>query len=396
MHSARSFLHPFPARMAPELALNEIKKFKSPARILDPMVGSGTVALSAVATGHFFYGRDLDPLAQIISTVSTSNIDYAELRSLAKAILIKASKCSRIPTDLPWIETGDETHQFIEFWFAEKQRAELASIAFEINELRSTSHSLNVQALEVALSRLIVTKESKASLARDTSHSRPHRVSLTNDFNVISAFERSVDEVIKRHSRFSRLGTANIALGDARKLDQLADGEIDAIVTSPPYLNAIDYMRGHRMSLVWLGHTIPSLRMIRSTSVGAERATAATRESINAVLDCFGDISGLADRQQSMIRRYAVDLIDLLAEAGRVTKSGGSALYVIGNSRLKGTYVDNAAALACAAQLAGFNLRRRVEREIPPSSRYLPIPKNDNSLAARMRVETVLSFDKVA
>ena len=33
----------------------------------------------------------------------------------------------------------------------------------------------------------------------------------------------------------------------------MQQGSVDLTVTSPPYLNAIDYLRGHKMSLVWMG-----------------------------------------------------------------------------------------------------------------------------------------------
>jgi len=48
------------------------------------------------------------------------------------------------------------------------------------------------------------------------------------------------------------------------------------VLTSPPYLNAIDYLRGHRLALVWLGHELGPLKEIRANSVGAERAIPAT------------------------------------------------------------------------------------------------------------------------
>ena len=51
----------------------------------------------------------------------------------------------------------------------------------------------------------------------------------------------------------------------------LADGSVDLIVTSPPYANAIDYMRAHKFSLVWLGQPIANLSHLRSKYIGAER-----------------------------------------------------------------------------------------------------------------------------
>ena len=39
---------------------------------------------------------------------------------------------------------------------------------------------------------------------------------------------------------------------------------------SPPYLTAIDYLRGHRLALVWFGSGILDQRSVRAGSIGAE------------------------------------------------------------------------------------------------------------------------------
>jgi hypothetical protein len=65
----RESVHPFPARMAPGIALEIISKAKRPLRILDPMVGSGTVIALARLKGHRTVGIDIDPLAVLISKV---------------------------------------------------------------------------------------------------------------------------------------------------------------------------------------------------------------------------------------------------------------------------------------------------------------------------------------
>ncbi len=43
------------------------------------------------------------------------------------------------------------------------------------------------------------------------------------------------------------------------------------IVTSPPYAsNAIDYMRAHKFSLVWMGFSVDDLGQRRSRTIGGE------------------------------------------------------------------------------------------------------------------------------
>jgi len=55
------------------------------------------------------------------------------------------------------------------------------------------------------------------------------------------------------------------------------------VLTSPPYLNAIDYMRCSKFSLVWMGHTIRELRNIRADSVGTEASSVVGRQKLGRV-----------------------------------------------------------------------------------------------------------------
>src|SRR5262245_5226228 len=64
-------IHPFPARMAPGIALEALGDGKEQLRVLDPMVGSGTVLAVARANGHRAFGVDLDPLAVLLAGVWT-------------------------------------------------------------------------------------------------------------------------------------------------------------------------------------------------------------------------------------------------------------------------------------------------------------------------------------
>ena len=60
-------VHPFPARMAPGIALDVLKQRRGRIRVLDPMMGSGTVLVMAQSRGHVAVGIDIDPLAVLIA-----------------------------------------------------------------------------------------------------------------------------------------------------------------------------------------------------------------------------------------------------------------------------------------------------------------------------------------
>ena len=390
-------VHPFPARMAPEIALEKIQYLNSGQTVLDPMAGSGMVLSQAVRCGIDAIGVDLDPLAELISRVGTTSIDEDDARN-GLCELLKQSTQNFGEVFLPWIDEDVETKNFIDFWFAPKQKAQLRRLSFHLLASKPIGVSDNVlDVIKVALSRLIITKEPKASLARDTAHSRPHRTIQANDFDIFSAMRPSLEHVLSALDASSIKARAKTFLGDARYLTSIQNDTIDCIVTSPPYLNAIDYMRGHRMSLVWLGYRLRELRKIREVAIGAERLLKSNTLSENfiEVLTEFG-LDQFENRTKNMLARFFSDMVQQTKEAYRILKKGSIGTYVIGNSTIRGTYVQNSEFLKRAAVLAGFEVLRETEREIPTHRRYMPVAVGaGNSLASRMRAEHVIDFRKV-
>lgn len=388
-------IHPFPARMAPDLVLKWLGSIGDNRRVLDPMVGSGVVLRQAIELGHEAIGFDLDPLAVLMARVWTTPVTEANLNSWAIRVVNEAQATSGSEVRLDWMDGDEETRSFVEYWFAKRQRSDLRRIAFVLNKLDQGScceDGVSLNVIRLALSRIIVTKQPRASLARDTSHSRPHRVLNESDFAVFPAFEQSIRFLRRRLTRHAPTGEACVQRGDARRL-AVDEGTIDAVITSPPYLNAIDYLRGHRLALVWLGYGLRELRNIRSSSIGAERApdTLTAVATFSRIQRVMGNLEKLPKRYRLMIARYAEDIHRMVSEIARVLRSGGTATLVVGNSCLRGTFIKNAAGVAEAASMVGLTPTGIFDRVLPDNRRYLPFTKK-GQLGHRMRTETVCSF----
>jgi predicted Zn-ribbon and HTH transcriptional regulator len=167
------------------------------------------------------------------------------------------------------------------------------------------------------------------------------------------------------------------------------------VITSPPYLNAIDYMRGHKLSLIWLGYKLAELRTIRAKSIGTERAPESgfDHSLFDSITTAMTTMERLSKRHQHMVERYAEDVYRMMSEIARVLKRRGRAVLVVGNLCLRSVFVKNSAGIAQAGAMVGLRLVDATERELPESNRYLPIPPDTStSLGRRMRTESVLTF----
>lgn len=386
--SPRRTIHPFPARMAPDLALDKIEALTSDGGVvLDPMCGSGTVPQIAVQQGRSAIACDLDPLAVLITrTTCRRSLTFNLERRAERLVRSARLETAHLPT---WIAADRETNDFAEYWFGTRQRADLARLAKVLCDLPGGDDGLRV-----ALSRIIVTKEGGASLARDTSHSRPHRVRDESDYDVFSGFLAAARKIENQSEGETRVGKSSIRSVDARSLGFVRRGAVDLTVTSPPYLNAIDYLRGHRLSLIWLGWTIPRLRQLRGDSIGAERRLLSESRTIQELASTVVPrLDELTAREQGMIRRYARDIDRLCRSISRVTKPQGHLVFVVADSQLKSVPVLNSHFCKVSAMRHGFEFVEGITRALPSQHRYLPPPeKVSGTFGTRMREESVLTF----
>jgi len=385
--------------MAPSIIQRRLKSSK-PMRVVDPMVGSGTTIVTARLYGHQAIGFDTDPLALLIATAWSSDIDPDRLRTLAIHTLNNARISYRsLTTGKAYPQdSNQETRAFIRFWFDTTNRRQLTALASSIKRIREP----NAQAiLWCAFSRMIITKSAGVSLAMDVSHSRPHKVYSVAPIRPFEKFQSALEQVL-RGSHFSfnhNFPVAEISQGDARAIP-LSDSSVDLVITSPPYLNAIDYLRGHKLSLVWMGHQIDELRELRSSNIGSERsngynATTSNRAAIERVLGNFADLPA---RAQAMLVQYFEDMDRVLAEINRILTHAGTAVIVVGNSIIRGIFIRNSRMLTYLARNNGLRLVSTRRRELHENRRYLPPParaKLGASLRSRMNEEVILTFEKM-
>ena len=392
-------LHPFAARFPHGLAGYFINALSAPGEVtLDPMCGSGITLLEGWLAGRSVVGVDLDPLARRQSVARTAALDAGAVRAAGDAAGRRAADLYAglgQPSD-PLAATraamDEATRQFVDYWFLPETQAELAALTLAIRAERDAGLR---NLLEVVFSSIIVTKSGGVSRARDLAHTRPHRVADKKPRRPLRVFAHSLNRAADAYADVDgdRVGRSSVIAGDARRLP-LADSSVDLIVTSPPYANALDYMRAHKFALAWLGDPIPRLAGLRARYIGAEaaggRAGGGGKASGGRKASGGGGAAagiallppatqGVIDRlavrdapKARILGRYCGEMAAAIGEMRRTLRSGGAAVIVVGPSVMRGILIPTHDCLAEIAGEAGLDVVAVAPRNLDRDRRMMP------------------------
>ncbi len=419
--------HAFPAKFPPQLPYKFITALTKPGElVLDPMSGSGTTTLEALLTGRRGIGFDIDPLALLISQVKTTPFNANHVSQIGNDVLKQATLAVQ---DRPQVladnlsrRWDDSTRQFLDYWFAHETQIELLAL---ITEIEQVPHREIRTLLKLVFSAIIITKSGGVSLALDLAHTRPHRakVIINRSDEVIEgadllnspsrrvkyltkSLRSPLHEFQKRfQSCLNDLLAADVvdiqphfAFGDAQSLP-LTDDTVDLIVTSPPYAsNAIDYMRAHKFSLVWLGYPIDDLGQKRKEYIGGEAVTNVSFERLPPdTAQVIHTIAELDAKKGKVLHRYYSEMTRVLGEMFRVLKPGKVAILVVGNSTMRGQDTQTHTCLASIGRAIGFEIPRIGVRHLDRNRRMMPAGSQldlNSQIQQRMHEEYVIGFYK--
>lgn len=384
--------HPFAARMPLSVAEHFIRATTMPeAVVLDPMVGSGTTAVAARRLGRRALGIDRDPLALLISRCVTTNLDFERAIGVSERVLQRALMLTKrvgVPRG-----ASEKTACFIEYWFPLESQRQLAALA---GAIRKEPPGPGRDLAWLVFSSLIIAKSAGASWAMDISRSRPHK---REDKGVVLPFDAWRQRFGTAAARLPfrdgcRAREARILGGDARALPLRADS-VDLVLTSPPYLSAIDYLRAHRFSLVWMGYSTEAVRELRATMIGTERGLWSP-DGLPPPVE--GRLARVVqpERLRAQRRQYLSDLKKALAEVGRVLRPGGLAIVAVGPRILSVTSDDAAPVVEALAAVSGLKKVGRVTRHLKAADRSLPFLGRGvgKVLAKRMCAEVFVALRK--
>lgn len=352
-------IHKFPAKFFPELPRYLIKKYsKADQTIVDPMCGSGTAILEAMLQNRRVIGIDIDPMAKLITETKTTPLNINTLIR-AKKWISESIYENRVD---PMYEPPIPEFPYRDKWFEKFIMKELGTIKEAIDDLpMAPSFEPNFGTDIEKYQKFFWVVFS--SIIREVSNADPHctrtviRKKLKRRHRVGEVYERffkNLDKQIIGMKNFSELcrnigyrDVHIIADGDAKNTG-LAHDSIDLAVTSPPYVNAVDYPRTHQLEMYWLGLVNPKQRLskMKRKYIGTEtiyrNEYKELKKSGYATLDkVLKDIYEKDPRRSFIVFKFYQDMKENLIEMERILRAGSKYCVVIGNNSIRGITVPN-------------------------------------------------------
>jgi DNA modification methylase len=328
--------------------------------VLDPWNGSGATTDVADRRGLRGLGYDLNPAVVLVARARLLRSDVRPShRSLGQVIVRDAARLAA-PDFLP--------EEPLAAWFSPQTAATLRGLeraiqrdlvsSREYARIASRTSIAGISPLAayfyVALFRtvrrlLAPFRTSNPTWTRFPKTPR-HRLRTSSE-TVCATFADEIERMFARMEEAPPVtSSTEIELGNSRAI-KLESGEVDAVVSSPPYCTRIDYAVSMRPELAVLGMTSDEFRALRlsmlgCTILGEEALPARIPEewgqSCARLLDGIRHHSahGSASYYYPTHASYFRSLYFSYAEIARVLRPGGHAVLVVQDSYYKELHTD--------------------------------------------------------
>ena len=377
-----SFTHnyfKYPCKFIPEIPRWAIKSFvgndTTGAKILDPFAGSGTSLLEASLAGATAYGAEIDDVAKLIIKVKTTPLSSEQIKLAKESALAITEEIESQKYDISKVIYPGINN--LNHWFREDI---LKDLGFLYSSILDISDDDTKDFLLICMASII----KRVSNCDDISP-KPYVSNniIKNPPPVSKTFMDTVDKYLVGMSELSgyKLSPVIVA-GDATNLP-FENSQFDLAVTSPPYINAFDYVRTLRLENLWLNMTNEDdLREKKKQYLGTECIrTKKERENLvileeSDLLRTYFDAINQVDEKRALItKKFFEDMKTNMQEVYRTLKPGAKYVIVIGNSSIRKIDVESWRVLKDLAQVVGFKYSSHIGYEI--QNPYIRIPRGN-------------------
>jgi hypothetical protein len=380
----------FPGKFHPPLVEHVLRSF-DPKGVVDPMAGVGTVAVEAKAAGIQSLSLDIDPLSVFFSRVKTTPISAESLQAAWIGLLHSLARFRRTNEEIEVRKFRDirvdvmrqnltrvkaRDLERLTYWFRRYVLVDYARIDHSIfnGGLPRCSHAVRrffFACLISTIRRISLADPSPVSGLEITKHMQ-EKIERGYDIDVYGEFEHRVVLGIRRMGEYTSFleenGTCDTPVylnqTDCANLSKvrLRDGfKPDLILFSPPYCNAIEYWRRHRLEY-FLGRFLDEEEVTELKRKFVGRTVVGNTASNPAPIG-FRPVDNLVQElrddgrlhKAKVLWQYFDDMRKRLGVFHDYLPQGGHCIIVVGDSQTGDRQIPTTKTLAWLGESVGFN-----------------------------------------
>ena len=328
----------YPAKFIPQVVRYAINTYTEEGNwIIDPFAGSGTVGVEAYLCKRNAVLLDLNPLLNHIMPLKV----YRGKELLSEANLHKLLEGMR-----------KSEHQFtpnwsnVDYWYAPEILDVLSRYWGFINNTNDGIYSTLIKsALLKVNKRFSYTEDRTPKLARSKRKLKAIEELLKENWR------EQLDEMVYSLSLKALRDLNNFTMHTQHQCEHLGTVEFhggvdssytpvprecDALITSPPYLQAQEYIRSTKMDLFWLGHTEEEIRELSRLEIPYRKADRLIQtETLNKIRKML-----TRDDLQKRLDSYFCHTVNALENSMNQLRPGATACIFVGNPRIDGITVE--------------------------------------------------------
>ncbi len=359
-------LHPYPARMIPQIARRLILTYSNKGDLVwDPFCGSGTTLIESMLSNRKSIGTDLNPFAVFLSRVKTTIIPPDELDESMMMILKRIAKAERISNvEIPALPN-------INYWFKDYVQEDLARLRLIINE---TENEIIRDFFKLCLSLTVREVSNLKKREFKIVRMKPEKLAEFNP-DVINTFSKYLNRNVRLMKSFAKFLSnmrppIPIIFEIDNRLAPIDPESIDLVVTSPPYGDSgttVAYGQFSKYPALWIGLDETSIKSVDKLSLGGQNHRSFDNIELPSptLNETYARVKENSAKRAKQVYNFFYDLNQSLESIHEKLKQGTRACIVIGNRLVSRVRIPTDMIIAELAKELGFTHEKTIYRDIP-------------------------------
>lgn len=255
-------IYKYPAKFIPQVIAYVLKKYAKPGmRIFDPFAGYGTVGVVSRVYGYDYEMWDLNPIMEVIHNTAIMS-PPPKVNPLYLVKEIKNSSKEFLPK---WSN--------LKYWFPQEFLPLLSKAWGFVHSIEEENIKYLLLIPLINVTRYFSWGDEKVHKLYKSKYSKRKIENLLKtdwEGEFYKQLEKEIILLLKKMHEYNKLKPQKVHYRIQVGVDTLEtqlDNEVNILVTSPPYLQAQEYIRSTKLELFWLGYDETYIRELSKKEI---------------------------------------------------------------------------------------------------------------------------------